>query len=132
MISRSAFFFVALFAVAPAIAQQPPHPAVCRIVVDEAGGRALGSGTLIDACDGFGLVVTNWHVVRDAAGKIDVIFPDGFRSAARPVKLDQTWDLAALVIWRPPAAPVALADTPPRPGDPPRARRRNPTIMWTA
>lgn len=88
------------------------------MIVDEAGGTAYGSGTLIDARDGFGMVVTNWHVVRDATGKIEVLFPDGFRCEARPLKLDETWDLAALVIWRPAAQPVTLADTPPRQGEP--------------
>lgn len=94
-----------------------PHPAVCRIVVQEAGGRAFGSGTLIDAREQYGLVVTNWHVVRDATGPIEVRFPNGFTSQARPLKLDETWDLAALVVWRPPAEPVPLASRPPNPGD---------------
>jgi len=29
----------------------------------------------------YGLVITNWHVVRNAVGQITVIFPDGFQSA---------------------------------------------------
>lgn len=96
---------------------QSPHPAVCRVVVPEHGGTAFGSGTLIDKRDGFGLVVSNWHVVRDATGPIEVRFPDGFTSVARPVKLDETWDLAALVIWAPSSGPVALAGAAPQPGD---------------
>ncbi len=107
-----------LFFAAACAAQQTPHPAVCRVIVEEAGGTAYGSGTLIDVREGYGMVVTNWHVVRDAAGKIEVLFPDGFRGEARPLKLDETWDLAALVIWRPAAKPVTLADAPPRPGEP--------------
>ena len=67
--------------------------------------------------DQHGLVVTNWHVVRDAAGLVEVVFPDGFRSHARPIKVDQDWDLAALVIWRPNVEPVKIAAQPPRPGD---------------
>lgn len=94
-----------------------PHPAVCRIAVEERDGQAFGSGTLIDARDQYGLVVTNWHVVRDATGKIEVRFPSGFKSEARPLKLDETWDLAALVVWRPPTEPAALAARPPQPGD---------------
>jgi hypothetical protein len=31
--------------------------------------------------------------------------------------MDPEWDLAALVIWRPPCEPVALAERPPHPGD---------------
>ena len=117
---RSSFLptFSILLCATVCAAQQTPHPAVCRVIVDEAGGTAYGSGTLIDARDGFAMVVTNWHVVRDATGKIEVLFPDGFRCEARPLKLDETWDLAALVIWRPAAQPVTLANTPPRPGEP--------------
>lgn len=94
-----------------------PHPAVCRVVVQERDGEAYGSGTLIDCREQYGMVVTNWHVVRDATGKIEVVFPSGFRSEARPLKLDETWDLAALVIWRPPTEPAELAAHPPMAGD---------------
>jgi hypothetical protein len=72
---------------------------------------------LIDVRDQYGLVVTNWHVVRDSRGVVEVVFPDGFRSHARPLKVDSNWDLAALVIWRPPIEPVKIASQPPRPGD---------------
>lgn len=95
----------------------PPRPPVCRVVVAERGGTAYGSGTLVDCREGYGLVVTNWHVVRDARGKIEVRFPGGFVSEGRPLKLDNKWDLAALVIWRPPTRPAPLATQPPRPGD---------------
>jgi serine protease Do len=94
-----------------------PHPAVARIVVPEEGATAYGSGTLIDVRDQYGLVITVWHVVRDSQGTVEVVFPNGFRSQARPVKVDQDWDLAALVIWRPQIEPVHVSKTPPRPGD---------------
>ncbi len=95
-----------------------PHPAVARIIVPEQGATSYGSGTLIDVREQYGLVVTNWHVIRDATGTIEVVFPNGFRSPARPLKLDRDWDLAALVIWRPEITPVTLATQPPRPGEP--------------
>lgn len=94
-----------------------PHPAVARIVVPEDGATSYGSGTLIDVRENFGMVITNWHVVRDATGTIEVIFPDGFKSKARAVKVDSDWDLAALVIWRPTVEPVSIAAAAPRPGD---------------
>jgi hypothetical protein len=72
------------------------HPAVARIIVPEGEVTSYGSGTLIDVRDQFGLVITNWHVVRDGHGD---------------------WDLAALVIWRPPAAPVNIAARAPQSGD---------------
>ena len=104
-------------AMAAAGVADQPHPAVARIVVPERDGTAFGSGTLIDSRDEYGLVLTNWHVVRDATGPIEVHFPGGFHSHARAIKLDSEWDLAALVVWRPPAAPIPLASRPPRPGD---------------
>ena len=65
-----------------------------------------------------GLVVTNWHVVRDATGQIVVAFPDGFRSGATVLRMDRDWDLAALAIWRPNVQPIPLSSEPPKPGDP--------------
>lgn len=103
---------------APQASLQQPHPAVVRLNVEEADGVALGSGTLVDVRDKFGLVITNWHVVRSATGAITVVFPDGFRSAARVLRMDRAWDLAALLIWRPHAMPVSIATEAPRPGDP--------------
>src|SRR6266480_7988088 len=94
-----------------------PHPAVARIIVPEDGATAFGSGTLIGVRDNHGLVVTNWHVVRDAVGLVDVVFPDGFHSHAKPLKVDSDWDLAALVIWRPNIEPVKISAQPPRQGD---------------
>ena len=94
-----------------------PHPAVVRVSAPEQGAISYGSGTLVDVRDQFGLVITNWHVVRDATGDIEVQFPDGFRSKARALKVDEDWDLAALVVWRPPVAPVTVTTRPPQPGD---------------
>jgi len=78
---------------------------------------SYGSGTLVGANATHGLVVTNWHVVRDAAGPIMVVFPDGFRSAASVMRVERDWDLAALSVWRPNVAPVRLATAAPRPGE---------------
>ena len=97
---------------------ESPHPAVVRVLAEEPDGIAQGSGTLIDVREQFGLVITNWHVVRNASGAVNVVFPDGFQSAARVVRSDRDWDLAALLIWRPRVAPVPLANNAPRPGDP--------------
>jgi S1-C subfamily serine protease len=81
-------------------------------------GAAFGSGTLVVVNRNCGLVVTNWHVVRDSTGQIVVTFPDGFRSGATVLRVDRDWDLAALVVWRPNVAPVAISADAPRPGDP--------------
>jgi hypothetical protein len=100
-----------------AITATPPLPAVARIVVPEKDGISYGSGTLVDVRGQFGLVVSNWHVVRDAAGPITVEFPDGFKSPAEVVKTDKDWDLAALSIYRPHAAPVPVTAAAPQPGE---------------
>jgi hypothetical protein len=93
------------------------HPAICRITVPERDGVSYGSGTLIDARGKFGLVVTNWHVVRDAAGAIQVEFPDGSKSPAEVVRTDKDWDLAALSIFRPAAEPLPVTEVAPQKGD---------------
>ncbi|REJ94051.1 MAG: serine protease [Planctomycetota bacterium] len=94
-----------------------PHPAVARLSVADASGHSLGSGTLIYVTAEHGLVLTNWHVVRDAVGPIEVVFADGFRSGGTVLKVDHDWDLAAVGIWRPPVEPVELANHPPQPGE---------------
>ena len=111
-------FWSAPWARAAQPAPQIPHPAVARIIVPERDGTSLGSGTLVDVTGDYGLVITNWHVVSDGSGVITVVFPDGFRTAAQLIKVDRTWDLAALAVWKPHATPVPLASTPPRPGEP--------------
>ena len=94
-----------------------PHPAVARIVAPEQSGTSLGSGVLVDVNRSQGLVLTNWHVIRDSRSAVLVQFPDGFQSAGTVVRWDEAWDLAALVIWKPQATPVAIAGAPPAIGD---------------
>ena len=96
---------------------QTPHPAVVRVVAREPDGMSLGSGTLVDRRDQYGLVLTAWHVVADAPQQVTVIFPDGFRSAAKVLAADRDWDLAALMIWRPSVSPVPLASRAPMQGE---------------
>lgn len=112
---------IVLCATAAALGRPAPapqiHPAVVRVIVPERGGASLGSGALVAINERHGLVVTNYHVVRDGNGPAGVVFPDGFRSGARVVRVDRDWDLAALVIWRPNVRPVSLAAEPPRLGE---------------
>jgi hypothetical protein len=114
-----------LSAGAPARAQlfqpntgQTPHPAVVRVIAAEPGGASLGSGTLVDANNDHGLVITNWHVVRDAPGSVIVVFADGFQSMGRVLRMDSNWDLAAILINKPHASPVRVARDAPRIGEP--------------
>ena len=96
---------------------QTPHPAVVRVTAIEHNGASLGSGVLVAVSQNYGLIITNWHVVRDASGPILVSFPDGFGSGATLLKTDHTWDLAALAISRPRVGPVMISTEPARPGD---------------
>ncbi len=96
-----------------------PHPAVVRIISLEKSGTSYGSGSLVARQGSYGIVVTNWHVVRDVDGEILVTFPGGFRSTAKILKTDKTWDLAALLVWSPDKVKVIpISSTLPRPGDP--------------
>ena len=124
---RLLLFSLAMGAASTAAAQSGFTPAllVCAAASGRgAGGRrpnatatAYGSGALVAVTESTGLVMTNWHVVRDAAGMITVLFPDGFQSPAAVLRTDRDWDLAALAIWRPNVAPIAVSNVAPRPGD---------------
>ena len=96
---------------------QPPHPAVVRVVAQDRGGFSMGSGALVAVDAAHGLVLTNWHVVRDSVGPVFVEFPDGFRSGAVVLRIDRDWDLAALAIWKPNVQPIPLATQAPQPGE---------------
>jgi hypothetical protein len=95
-----------------------PHPAVCRVSATSGNSVSYGSGSLVAADEKHGIVITNWHVVREATGQISVVFPDGFHSPARVIKVDRDWDLAALSVWRPQVAPIKLAAASPQKGEP--------------
>ena len=87
-------------------APQTPHPAVVRVISPERNGASLGSGTLVDVTEKHGLVLTCWHVVKDAAGNVIISFPDGFQTPGYVIKMDRDWDLAAVAIWRPRRSPA--------------------------
>ena len=117
---RTAIAATAILACADGIAAagQRPHPAVARITAEDRVGLSHGSGALVSVNGEHGLVVTNWHVVRDAVGPITVNFPGGFRSAAKVMKVDKDWDLAALAIWKPEGIePIPMSPRAPRRGE---------------
>jgi len=100
------------------LSDQTPHPAVARIIAPESTGVSLGSGVLVDVNGPQGLVLTNWHVIRDSRSAVLVQFADGFQSAGTVIRFDEAWDLAAISIWKPKATPVPLAQRNPIPGEP--------------
>jgi hypothetical protein len=97
---------------------QVPQPAVVRVIAAESDGASMGSGSLVAVDVNHGLVVTNWHVVRDATGPITVVFPDGFRSRALVLRVDRDWDLAALAIQKPNVQPIRVSTETPQRGEP--------------
>lgn len=114
-----------LVSIAPARGQAPAAAASCRVLAEIAecasgtcGAQAplakyWGSGTLVDADGGRGLVLTCAHVVVGEHGEtpqqVICYFPGGSSHGARVVAIDPEADLAALVIAQPPAAPAAVA-----------------------
>jgi hypothetical protein len=82
----------------------------CRITV--ADGSA-GSGTLVRRTSSLGLVLTCSHLFDNATGRIIVSFNNGQRFAARLIERDRAHDLAALLIRRPDAEPIAVSDEEP-------------------
>jgi len=95
-----------------------PRPSVCRVVCGVGASLECSSGVLVRVSGTSGLVLTAWHCVRSNRDAVDVSFPDGSTTRARVVAWDQDWDLAALVVGRPDAEPVAIASQAPRLGDP--------------
>ena len=81
-----------------------PHPSVARLTALERNAQALGSGTLIDTRDQFGLVITNYHVIRDATRDVLVTFPNGFRSNAQILQVDKDWEGMSMSLTALPAA----------------------------
>ena len=94
-----------------------PHSAVARIRSLESNATSFGSGTLIYRQGKQGILITNYHVIKDAQDDILVTFPNGFRSSAKIAATDPRWDLAALLIWAPEIPPVVITDNPAKPGD---------------
>jgi len=97
--------------------KQQPRPAVVRISAAEGNATSYGSGSLVGLSKDYGLVLTNWHVIRDATGAITVHFPDGVRAEARLLLTDPVWDLAALLISRHEVEPIPVAAKAPVEGD---------------
>ncbi|MDR2706895.1 MAG: serine protease, partial [Planctomycetaceae bacterium] len=101
----------------PALAQ---FPNVIRLVAFDQSGQSFGSGSYIGNYSDYGLILSNWHVIYGADGLVHIHFPNGFSSYGAVVLSDQKWDLALIVISRPPGSVplLPISQTTPKPGDP--------------
>lgn len=104
---------------------QTDYPAIGKIVVQgekvvtaEGETQALyyGSGIYVAEAGDMGLVLTNWHVVSGAHGLLEVRFPN-FQSPGQVILADEVWDLAAIVVRKPPFLPVPISLEVPQIGD---------------
>ncbi|HEX3725611.1 MAG TPA: serine protease [Pirellulales bacterium] len=89
-----------------------------RVVNAQGTCRALGSGTLVGAVQGQGVIITCAHLFREGAGKVTVAFGNQRTYQARLLKADTSVDLAALTIQDPGVVPVSIAEQSPKPGEP--------------
>lgn len=75
-----------------------------------------GSGVYVAEHGGYGIVLTNWHVVAESEESIQVMFGN-FMSDGFVLLADEVWDLAAIVIRTPPFLPVPISLEVPQLGD---------------
>jgi len=94
-----------------------PRPVVARIEASNGQSRAGGSGVLVASTGTTGVVLTSWHVIDEHRQNIIVHWPDGSLSTGRVVASDEAWDLAAVLVDRPPVSPVSIAAKAPRVGE---------------
>lgn len=100
------------------LAAEPAHrAAVVRVTAADGNVRHSGSGVLVSVTGSTGVIVTNWHVIRDGKDGVVVRWPNGTTTPAKVKASDTVWDLAALAVANPPASPVPVAVQAPRIGD---------------
>lgn len=100
------------------LSAEPSHrAAVVRVTAAEGNVRHHGSGVLVSVTGSTGTILTNWHVIRDGRDGVVVKWPNGTTTPAKVQRSDAVWDLAALAVANPPAAPVPVAVQAPQIGD---------------
>ena len=100
------------------VAAEPAHrAAVVRVTAAAGNVRHSGSGVLVSVTGSAGVILTNWHVIRDGKDGVVVRWHNGTTTPAKVQASDTVWDLAALAVANPQAAPVPVAVQAPRIGD---------------
>jgi hypothetical protein len=97
-----------------------PFPNIARLVAFDKKGQSFGSCSYIGSAGDYGVIISNWHVICEADGLVHVYFPSGFSSFGAIIQFDRKWDLAVIVISKPPVSipPLPIMQTAPRPGEP--------------
>ena len=95
-------------------------PYVVRIIAFDTTGQSFGTGSYIGTYGEYGVILTNWHVVSETNGLVHVHFPSGFSSFGARIEVDKKWDLALIVISKPPQyiPMLNIAQNPAKQGDP--------------
>ena len=75
-----------------------------------------GSGCYVAEVGEFGIVLTNWHVVGESVGPLLVKFSQ-FETPGMVLMADTVWDIAAIVVYRPPFLPMPISLEVPQLGD---------------
>jgi putative serine protease PepD len=88
-------------------------PSVVSISVKATNGGGTGSGSIYKSTSTLSYIITNNHVVEDAAtsGTIKVEFADGSEIAATIVGRDRLYDIAVLQVRKGNLPPIALGDS---------------------
>ncbi|MDR2346462.1 MAG: serine protease [Planctomycetaceae bacterium] len=97
-----------------------PFPNIARLVAFDKKGQSFGSCSYIGSAGDYGVIISNWHVICESDGLVHVHFPSGFSSFGAIIQFDRKWDLAVIVISKPPLSipPLPIMQTAPRPGEP--------------
>lgn len=82
--------------------------ALVRIVVDSGPSVSRGSGVLVEH-GGRPVVLTAFHVVRSAPGRVVVHFQDGSSTRARVIGSSDAWDLVSLDVGAPAIRPASIS-----------------------
>ncbi|MDR1486342.1 MAG: serine protease [Planctomycetaceae bacterium] len=101
-------------------ASNHPFPNIARLIAFDKKGQSFGSCSYIGSVGDYGIIVSNWHVICESDGLVHVYFPSGFSSFGAIVLFDRKWDLAVIVISKPPRAipPLPIMQVAPRRGEP--------------
>ncbi len=96
--------------------QQPPNPAMVRLLNEKTDGNSFFSGTIVDVEYEGDIILTCAHAI-ETVGKLTAKLPDGRLFSAEVLIVDSLWDIGVLSIADTGVIPIKISDDYPRPGD---------------